>query len=128
MKSRVRTLNFGLIVVLLIIKILFIKGICQGIPKVDPNQLPKYYIVGDRVNVRQEPNLQSKVAYQSNWGETYKGIKENKEWIKVISMDESRLYFVHSNFIMQENKFLELAQSQREKTGNTYFEMINILL
>ena len=129
---RIITQNFTMPGLRLVVTALFLvisltQSVSQDVGNFNPDQLPKYYIVGNKVNVRQEPNLKSKITYQSNWGEAYKGIKENVNWIKVVSADESTFYFVHSSFIVQEDEFLELAKSQKEKTGNTYFEMINII-
>lgn len=71
--------------------LLFISTFCFSQSRV----FQEVSVAGNRVNIRTEPNLNCKVVYQRNWGDTFQGAKYNDEWYELIDKDENILYAYH---------------------------------
>ena len=98
-------------------------GFSQGIEGFEP-----YYITGYKVNVRKESGLDAKVRFQANWGDKFMAIKINENWTKVLSWDESKYYYVHSDYIKPKDEFFQAALHLEQRNPKTDILLIDHFL
>lgn len=83
-----------------------------------------YYIIGDKVNLRPDTNLDSKVFIKLDFGMEFQGERVNKNWFYLDVGEEQG--FVNIKYIANVNRFLKLAEAKAKNNGVTLISLEKI--
>jgi len=90
-----------------------------------PSDFKSYYIIGDKVNIRGDTSLNSRVDFQAVFGEEFLAKKLNKDWYYLLDYEEEPVY-VSSKFITGPKNFLKLAEARTKKNSPTLLSLLKI--
>jgi tetratricopeptide (TPR) repeat protein len=84
----------------------------------------RFYITGDRVNVRAEPSLQSQIRYQVHWGMTFWGHQVSPEWHMFENIYAGGQLYVASRYVASEADFCQIAKKKPTQNGKVKLELL----
>lgn len=83
-----------------------------------------FFVIGDKVNIRSAPSLDSEKIHQAEWGTKYTGKRVNKDWYTFYTESTDEDGYLSSKHVVEEKEFYPLAEAKSDKNGRTKYELL----